>query len=31
MNEFEARAAPAQDEPIYIEDEHPFSGLIEEE
>ena len=31
MIEIGARADPAQDEPIYIEDEHPFSGLIEEE
>lgn len=31
MTESEARADPAQDEPIYIEDEHPYSGLIEEE
>ena len=31
MAESEARADPAQDEPIYIEDEHPVSGLLEEE
>ena len=31
MTETEARADPAQDKRIYIEDEHPFSGLIEEE
>lgn len=30
MTETEASADPAQDERIYIEDEHPFSGLIEE-
>ena len=31
MTETEARADPAQDERIYIEDEHPYSGLLEEE
>lgn len=31
MTETEARADPAQDEQVHIEDEHPFSGLIEEE
>lgn len=31
MTETEARAYPAQNEPIYIEDEHQHSGLIEEE
>lgn len=30
MTETEARAVPAQ-ESVYIEDEHPCSGLIEEE
>lgn len=30
MTESEARTDPAQ-EPIYIEDEHPYSGLLEEE
>lgn len=31
MTETEARSYPAQDKPIYIEDDHPYSGLIEEE
>lgn len=31
MTEIEARADPVQDERIYIEDEHPYSGLLEEE
>ena len=31
MTETEARADPAQEEPVYIEDEHPFSGLLEED
>lgn len=30
MTETDARADPAQ-ESVYIEDEHPFSGLLEEE
>lgn len=30
MTETESRADPAQD-CVYIEDEHPFSGLLEEE
>jgi len=25
------RKEASEDEPVYIEDEHPFSGLIEEE
>lgn len=31
MTETEARADPAQDRPIYIEDDRPYSGLLEEE
>lgn len=31
MTGTEARADPVQDERIYIEDERPYSGLIEEE
>lgn len=31
MTETEARAYPAQNEPIYIEDEKEHSGLLEED
>ena len=31
MTESEARADPAKNEPIYIEDEKEFSGLLTEE
>lgn len=31
MTETESRADPAQDERIYIEDDHPYSGLLEED
>lgn len=31
MTEITACADPAQDERIYIEDEHPFLGLLKED
>ena len=31
MTDTEAHADPSQDDPIYIEDDKEFSGLLEEE